>query len=131
MVDGFVFPLTTEADVERLEAAVDSSATIKRQYIQLLKAKKPKHIDLVDCFPMIFGSSSMEAYTWSGCRISKFPKKAMKNYSIFNGCMLAAWESQEMDIKMLEENIKQAIHRIRRRRLAKTFYDKKKSTSEM
>lgn len=43
----------------------------------------------------------------------------------------AAWESQEMDIKMLEENIKQAIHRIRRRRLAKILYDKKKSTSEM
>ncbi|EAT43945.1 AAEL004636-PA, partial [Aedes aegypti] len=87
-VVGFEFPLKAEDDVERLEVAVNSDATIRSQYIQLLKAKKLKHIDLVDCFPMLFGSSSMEGYTWSGCRMVKFPKKSMKNYSIFNDCML-------------------------------------------
>ncbi|XP_062556701.1 uncharacterized protein LOC134221523 [Armigeres subalbatus] len=91
-VDGFSFPVYTADEVERLEEAVRSSRKIRSQYVAFLAERKPRYMDIPECFSKFFTDEAMTPYAWHGCKNPRFPRRAMKTMDIFSDCMLEAWK---------------------------------------
>ncbi|XP_039436676.1 uncharacterized protein LOC120418374 isoform X1 [Culex pipiens pallens] len=126
---GFVFPLATEDEIERLEISVKQSGIIRGQYVQYLNVTKPIHLSVVQSFSMFFSDYSMTNYSYYGVERAEYPKtpkKAMKKYEVFSSCMLEAWRSHGINGVILMEQLKKAIYHISRRRYTRNQVLKKK-----
>ncbi|KAL9693049.1 hypothetical protein quinque_012334 [Culex quinquefasciatus] len=118
---GFVFPLATEDEIERLEISVKQSGIIRGQYVQYLNVTKPIHLSVVQSFSMFFSDYSMTNYSYYGVERAEYPKtpkKAMKKYEVFSSCMLEAWRSHGINGVILMEQLKKAIYHITKQMLA-------------
>lgn len=87
-VEGFTFPILTSDEVERLEEAVRSSSKTRQQFIAYLAERKPRHMEIIECFAKFFTDEAMAPFAWNGCHNPRFPRKAMKTMDIFTGCMI-------------------------------------------
>ncbi|KXJ73926.1 hypothetical protein RP20_CCG014753 [Aedes albopictus] len=117
----------TSDEVERLEEAVRSSRNIRRQYVAYLTERKPRHMDIVECFGKFFTDEAMAPYAWNGYKNPKFPRKAMKTMDIFSTCMLEAWHRQgvtSMDI--LSDIMTKVITKIAGRRRSNNYNQRKR-----
>lgn len=115
-VRGFDFPLTSGDDVERLEVAVRRNPDLRADFIRYLASKNPSQIDVIDCFSLFFADSSMVNYNWNGISSHRFPKRAMKNYSIFTDCFYDAWPALHLNADVLSFKLKRTIEKINNRR---------------
>ncbi|EAT43944.1 AAEL004614-PA [Aedes aegypti] len=126
-VEGFAFPVYTSDEVERLEEAVRYSDKIRRQYVAYLAERKPRHMDIVECFGKFFTDEAMAPYAWNGYKNPRFPRKAMKTMAIFSSCMLEAWERHgvtSMDI--LSDILSKVITKIAGRRRSNNYNQRKR-----
>nr|XP_029723688.1 modifier of mdg4-like isoform X1 [Aedes albopictus] len=130
-VTGFMFPISREEDIERLEAAVRCNSDIRAQYVEYLSVTKPLRQGVGQVFNKYFTDEAMTNYNWHGLDRAQYPrtpKKGMQKYDIFYGCMIDAWESHGLDNETLVEQIKKAVYHINRRRYTKKQSLKKKYT---
>ncbi|XP_062703384.1 uncharacterized protein LOC109406763 [Aedes albopictus] len=130
-VTGFMFPISREEDIERLEAAVRCDSDIRAQYVEYLSVTKPLRQGVGQVFNKYFTDEAMTNYNWHGLDRAQYPrtpKKGMQKYDIFYGCMIDAWESHGLDNETLVEQIKKAVYHINRRRYTKKQSLKKKYT---
>ncbi|XP_021693966.1 modifier of mdg4 isoform X4 [Aedes aegypti] len=128
-VDGFVFPISREEDIERLESAVRCDGDVRAQYVEYLSVTKPLRQGVVQVFSKFFTDEAMTNYNWHGLDRAQYPrtpKKGMQKYDIFYGCMLDAWENHGLDNETLVDQIKKAVYHINRRRYTKKQFMKKK-----
>lgn len=126
-MEGFAFPVYTSDEVERLEEAVRYSDKIRRQYVAYLAERKPRHMDIVECFGKFFTDEAMAPYAWNGYKNPRFPRKAMKTMAIFSSCMLEAWERHgvtSMDI--LSDILSKVITKIAGRRRSNNYNQRKR-----
>ncbi|EAT43947.1 AAEL004610-PA [Aedes aegypti] len=131
-VPGFRFPIRSEREIERLEAAVRNEAYKWENYTAFLRDLKVNDPNTpIRCiFQSVFYDEALVNYNYNG--ISNTPgvkKRAMKGYAIFRDCFLAAWlqfgVTDDMIRGMLTEIIKN-INRRRRNRQYKNRIQRKK-----
>ncbi|XP_065073326.1 uncharacterized protein LOC135697500 [Ochlerotatus camptorhynchus] len=89
---------------------------IRGQFIRYLTAKKSPKMDLVESFCVFFADTAMVNYNWNGFSNHRFPKKAMRSYSIFTECMLEAWCDQGITPEVLQVKLKRTVEKINNRR---------------
>nr|XP_029723795.1 uncharacterized protein LOC115264263 [Aedes albopictus] len=90
-VTGFMFPISREEDIERLEAAVRCDSDIRAQYVEYLSVTKPLRQGVGQVFNKYFTDEAMTNYNWHGLDRAQYPrtpKKGMQMYDIFYGCMI-------------------------------------------
>ncbi|EDS31226.1 conserved hypothetical protein [Culex quinquefasciatus] len=115
-VRGFDFPLVSGDEVERLEQSVRQDRQVRAEFVRYLTTKNSNHVDLVDCFGLFFADSSMVNYNWNGISSHRFPKRAMKTYSIFTDCFQDAWPGLELTTDVLAFKLKRTVEKINNRR---------------
>ncbi|XP_058451006.1 modifier of mdg4-like isoform X5 [Malaya genurostris] len=126
-VEGFTFPLATANEVERLERTVQSNPAVRRQYINYLTERKPRHMDIVECFAKFFTDNSMTPYAWNGCKNPRFPRRTMKTMDIFTDCMLEGWRRHGItSIDSLSESMTKVISKISGRRRSNNYNQRKR-----
>ncbi|EDS31233.1 conserved hypothetical protein [Culex quinquefasciatus] len=87
-VNGFVFPLTSMDDIERLEEVVRADFAIREQYVEYLALRKPSSVDVSNFFSYLFTDDALINYNFSGANNVGDQKMPMRNYSIFTDCMI-------------------------------------------
>ncbi|XP_053698726.1 uncharacterized protein LOC128745671 [Sabethes cyaneus] len=126
LVKGFNFPISDEDTVELLEATVQVNAQVREEYINLLKAKKPQSVKVVNIFHALFQDEAMYGYNFSGICHRGPRRKAMQNYTIFVDCMLEAWQEHGIDETALKEALSLAIKNINGRKRNRKYFARKK-----
>ncbi|XP_055616887.1 uncharacterized protein LOC129762525 isoform X2 [Toxorhynchites rutilus septentrionalis] len=128
-VEGFVFPLTSETEVEELEQAVQSDSSIRDQYVTFLQNCKPSRLDVAYVFPDLFSDNALLGYNYYGkTNRSNMKKKAMRDYVIFNDCMIDAWHSHGVNEVRLKATIVKIIARLNHKLRTRGY--RKKNTTE-
>uniref|UniRef100_A0A8D8BCA1 (northern house mosquito) hypothetical protein n=1 Tax=Culex pipiens TaxID=7175 RepID=A0A8D8BCA1_CULPI len=120
-VNGFVFPLTSMDDIERLEEVVRADFAIREQYVEYLASRKPPSVDVSNFFSYLFTDDALINYNFSGANNVGDQKMPMRNYSIFTDCMIEAWGQQGLTMDTLEEKIKLIIKKLTARRRMQKF----------
>uniref|UniRef100_A0A182JE43 DUF4806 domain-containing protein n=1 Tax=Anopheles atroparvus TaxID=41427 RepID=A0A182JE43_ANOAO len=62
---GFKFPLQTEKEVLRLEQAVETHPTIRKQYVRYLAARLQSKTDVSKCFSQCFKNAAIINFEWT------------------------------------------------------------------
>ena len=75
--------------------------------------------------PRLFDDEIFSIFNYTGIGRHGEKKVAMKNFSIFTDCMLAAWP-EEADLQELEEILKEAVGRALTRLRSKRWKSKQK-----
>ncbi|KFB53262.1 hypothetical protein ZHAS_00021565 [Anopheles sinensis] len=125
-VVGFRFPLSCPEDIERLEFAVQTDATVRAQYINFLATKKSPEEGVSKCFEHVFSHLSLYNYCLFKQEATDSGKKLMTEYDIFTECMLEAWRShgltkenllyeQQLALDAALEHRKQSIYKRQQR----------------
>nr|XP_019532484.2 uncharacterized protein LOC109404081 [Aedes albopictus] len=128
-VPGFRFPLKTAEDIEDLERSVRASATIRRQYIELLRKARRLVEKPSFAFLKLFSDASLLDYNYSGrCNFSGTQKKAMKDYKIFAECIVEAWGGESYSIEELRQYLCNAITLVNNRKRGARFRKNQRST---
>ncbi|XP_062537633.1 uncharacterized protein LOC134205946 [Armigeres subalbatus] len=121
---GFVFPITSGSDLERLEQAVTNRKDIRQEYVALL-SRKPKNYHIANYMQCIFSDEALDDYNYHGVHVLGRCKIAMKGYDIFSNCFLDAFKSDGLTMEELSEQIVLAIKQSRNRMRQRTFRAKK------
>ncbi|EAT43954.1 AAEL004650-PA [Aedes aegypti] len=111
-VEGFVFPLQSEQEVDRLEYTARSDRIIRDQYIALLQEVKPHHQDPSNVFADLFSDEALLGYNYYGKTNQAKKKKAMRKYIIFTECMVDAWLAHGVTEECLRIAIVKVIARL-------------------
>lgn len=131
-VDGFLFPLANDQEVELLEATVRANEKTREQYIQLLrdcKAQCPR-LDIANIFSDLFSDEALLSYNYFGMTNRSKKKRAMRDYWIFSECMLEAWSDQGIDQETLKAKLTKIISRLNHK-LRTRGYRSKAATNEV
>ncbi|XP_062706923.1 uncharacterized protein LOC134287861 [Aedes albopictus] len=111
-VEGFVFPLQSEEEVDRLEYTARRDQLIRDQYVALLQEVKPHHQDPSNVFADLFSDEALLGYNYYGKTNRAKKKKAMRKYIIFTDCMVDAWLSHGVTEASLRISIVKVIARL-------------------
>ncbi|XP_065073033.1 uncharacterized protein LOC135697346, partial [Ochlerotatus camptorhynchus] len=111
-VEGFIFPLQSEDDVDRLEWNVRENQEIRDQYVAFLQNVKLFRQDLANVFTDLFADEALLGYNYYGKTNRAKKKKAMKKYIIFTDCMIDAWHTHGVNEEVLRISIVKVIARL-------------------
>ncbi|XP_055594649.1 modifier of mdg4-like isoform X4 [Uranotaenia lowii] len=126
-VEGFSFPLKTADEIERLEETVQSNEIVRRQYIQHLMERKPRHMDIFECFGKFFTDEAMTLYAWNESKNPRFPRRPMKSMDIFTDCMIEAWTSCGVNsLEQLADIMQKLVTKISGRRRSNQYNQRKR-----
>ncbi|XP_065073071.1 uncharacterized protein LOC135697385 isoform X1 [Ochlerotatus camptorhynchus] len=126
-VNGFSFPMSCEEDIERLELMVERNPSIREQFVNYLRRRKPFSESVEECFGYFFKDEAMLRYNWKGLDRNQCPRKAMMNYHIFTDCMMDAWVTHGVQKDVLQNELRKTVFKISRRRYSNKCARKKRS----
>ncbi|XP_065072969.1 uncharacterized protein LOC135697275 [Ochlerotatus camptorhynchus] len=122
---GFRFPIRSEGEVERLEAAVRGDMHTRSSYIKYLRDSKKPDAPIRRIFQSVFYDEALVNYNYNGLsNVPNVKKRAMKGYAIFRDCFLAAWQEFGVTDDMVRAMLTEIIKNINRRRRNRKYKDR-------
>ncbi|KAL1402704.1 hypothetical protein pipiens_005964 [Culex pipiens pipiens] len=129
-VTGFEFPLTTEADIERLEEAVTTKRLVRLQYVNFLMQLKQPSDEVDDVLKKIFYDEALGNYNYNGmCNVPNVRKRPMKDYAIFVSCFLEAWADQGVTQEQISAALKKVIKLLNNRKRFRRHKERKRAAN--